>query len=119
MSRILSIDDSPSVRQLVAMALREDGHVVVNASDGAEGLTIVGKESFDLVITDFNMPKMNGLEFIKAFRKAGHRFTPVLVLTTEVKPELKEAAKQAGATGWIVKPFEVVSFVTVVRKVLS
>jgi two-component system chemotaxis response regulator CheY len=119
MSRILSIDDSPSVRQLVAMALREDGHTVVNANDGAQALAIVGKESFDLVITDFNMPTMNGLDFIKAFRKAGHRFTPVLVLTTEIKPELKDAAKQAGATGWIVKPFEITSFRGVVRKVLS
>jgi two-component system chemotaxis response regulator CheY len=118
MSRILAIDDSPSIRELVASTLREDGHDVVRAADGLDAMKLVQQGTFDLVITDYNMPRMNGLAFIKAFREAGHRFTPVLVLTTEVSPKLKEAAKAAGATGWVVKPFAVDSFRAVVRRML-
>jgi two-component system, chemotaxis family, chemotaxis protein CheY len=117
-SRILAIDDSPSIRELVSSTLGQDGHVVVPAVDGVEGITLSKQGRFDLVITDYNMPRMNGLAFIKAFREAGNRFTPVLVLTTEVSPQLKESAKQAGATGWIVKPFVAESFRAVVKRML-
>lgn len=118
MSRILAVDDSPSMRQLVTLALGEDGHSVTAASDGVEAMSLVAKQPFDLVITDMNMPKMNGIEFIKAFR-ALHRFTPVIVLTTEVNTAVRDSAKQAGATGWIVKPFVVENFRAVIKKVLT
>lgn len=118
MSRILAVDDSPSIRELVASTLKEDGHEVIRAADGMEALTIARGGGFDLVITDYNMPRMNGVAFIRALREAGHRFTPVLVLTTEVSPQLKTEAKQAGATGWMVKPFQAESFKAVVRKLL-
>ena len=90
----------------------------VSARASAPLVALAEGSKFDLVITDMNMPRMNGLDFLKAFR-AKNRFTPVLVLTTEVKPELKEAAKQAGATGWVTKPFDAESFRTLVRRVLS
>jgi two-component system chemotaxis response regulator CheY len=119
MSHILSVDDSPSIRQLVAMTLQADGHTVASATNGAEALALTAKHRFDLVISDLNMPIMNGLQFLRAFRAAGDRFTPVLMLTTEIKPEMKEAAKLAGATGWVTKPFEAESLRTLVRRVLS
>lgn len=119
MSRILVVDDSPSMRQLVSLALSEDGHEATPASDGLEAIRLAAAERFDLVITDLNMPNMNGLEFIQAFRAAGHRFTPVIVLTTEVNGALKAQAKQAGATGWVSKPFVMDQFRTVITKVLQ
>jgi two-component system chemotaxis response regulator CheY len=118
MSRVLAVDDSPAIRELVANTLKGAGHEVVRAPDGVEAMRLVGLQAFDLVITDYNMPRMDGLAFIKAFRQAGHRFTPVLVLTTEVNPKLKEAAKLAGATGWIVKPFVVASLLAAVQRAL-
>ncbi len=103
MARILAIDDSPSIRALVSTALGTDGHGVTAAVDGAEALTLVSSQAFDLVITDFNMPKLNGLEFIKRYREK-NKFTPVLVLTTEVNPTLRQSTarttlrRQLGAT---------------------
>ncbi len=117
MARILAIDDSGSMRMLVKTALGEVGHQVEVAEDGAAGLALAEGSKFDLIITDLNMPKMNGLEFLKAFR-VKNRFTPVLVLTTEANAALKENAKAAGATGWIVKPFQVEPFRATVSKVL-
>lgn len=118
MARILAVDDSASIRFLIATALKEVGHVVEVANDGVEGLEQLRAGKFDLVITDLNMPRMNGLDFIAALR-ATNRFTPVLVLTTEVNPQLKEAAKAAGATGWLVKPFQVEPFCAVVKRLVS
>jgi two-component system chemotaxis response regulator CheY len=106
------------MRMLLSTALLEAGHTVELASDGVDGLTATEKAKFDLIITDLNMPRMNGLEFIKAFR-AKNRFTPVLVLTTEANTTLKESAKAAGATGWVVKPFKVESFMATIARLLS
>ncbi len=118
MTRILTIDDSPSIRALVASALGADGIGVVQAGDGAEALTLAASQAFDLVITDMNMPKMNGLEFIKRYREK-QKFTPVLVLTTEVNPALRQSAKAAGATGWLVKPFQADALRALVRNLLA
>jgi two-component system chemotaxis response regulator CheY len=118
MARILAIDDSPSIRALVASALGTDGHGVFQANDGLEALKLVSTQKFDLVITDFNMPQMNGLEFIKRYREK-ERFTPVLVLTTEVNPTLRQSAKAAGATGWLVKPFQADALRTLVKNLLA
>lgn len=118
MARILAVDDSPSIRALVSKALGSDGHGVVQAADGVEAIALTATQAFDLVITDFNMPNMNGLEFIKRYR-AQQKFTPVLVLTTEVNPTLRTAAKAAGATGWLVKPFQVDALRTLVKNLLA
>lgn len=106
------------MRQLVTLALNEDGHQATPAADGVEALALTARKAFDLVITDMNMPHMNGLEFIQAFR-ALHRFTPVIVLTTEVNTEVKDQAKRAGATGWVSKPFAVEQVRLVIKKVLA
>ena len=118
MSRILAVDDSPSMRQLVKLTLEERGHEVLIADGGHEGLAILSKEKVDLIVTDVNMPKMNGIEFIRALRAAGVRFTPVLVLSTEAGQSLKDEAKSAGAAGWLVKPFQAANFLATVKKVL-
>lgn len=118
MARILAIDDSPSIRALVSTTLGLDGHSVIHAADGVEGLSIGNSQPFDLIITDLNMPKMNGLEFIKRYRET-QRFTPVLVLTTEVSQTLRQSAKAAGATGWVVKPFQADTLRTLVKNLLS
>lgn len=118
MARILAIDDSPSIRALVSTALGNDGHGVTAACDGSEGLALVSSHGFDLVITDYNMPKLNGLEFIKQYREK-QKFTPVLVLTTEVNPTLRQSAKAAGATGWLVKPFQPEALRALVKKLLA
>lgn len=118
MARILTVEDSPSMRLLVKLSLEEAGHQVSVAPDGVEGLAACAREQFDLIVTDVNMPRMNGIEFIKALRKQGVRFTPVLVLTTEANQQLKDQARAAGAAGWLVKPFNAPTFLQAVRKVL-
>ena len=117
MSRILAIDDAPLIRQLVTITLQEDGHQVTTAANGQEGLDAARAQKFDLIITDFNMPVMNGLTFISSLRKHD-RFTPVLVLTTEVSAKLKESAKAAGASGWLVKPFSADTLKSTARRLL-
>ncbi len=115
---ILAIDDSPSVRQMVALTLTAAGYTVVEASDGAEGYNKAIGTRVDAVLTDLNMPGMNGLDFIRKYRthpsSAG---VPIVFLTTESDDALKRQAKEAGATGWIVKPFKQDELVAVVRKV--
>jgi two-component system chemotaxis response regulator CheY len=118
MARILAVDDSPSMRLLVKLSLEESGHQVLVANDGLEGLEVLGREKVDLIVTDINMPKMNGIEFIQKLRAQGVRFTPVLVLTTEAGQALKDQARKAGAAGWLVKPFDAPQFIAAVRKVL-
>jgi two-component system, chemotaxis family, chemotaxis protein CheY len=117
--RILTVDDSGSVRSLVSQTLREAGFDVVEAVDGADALDKVGGD-IDLVITDVNMPNINGLELLALLRaRTDTKFIPILVLTTESQRSLREKAVAAGATGWIVKPFEPGSLVTLVRRFLS
>jgi two-component system chemotaxis response regulator CheY len=116
---ILVIDDSATMRQLVRMTLTQSGYGVEEAEDGAKGLKKATAGAFDLVLSDVNMPVMNGLELVRSLRKlAQYRFTPILLLTTESLVERKQEGKAAGATGWIVKPFDPVQLLATVAKVL-
>ena len=120
MKKILTVDDSSSVRQMVGFTLRSAGYEVVEAVDGKDGLGKAGAHKVDLVITDLNMPVMDGIEMITEIRKlSDHSFTPILMLTTESQPEKKDAGRKAGATGWIVKPFNSDQLVSVVRKLIG
>lgn len=116
---ILAVDDSVSMRQVIAFALRTAGYEVLEASDGTEAVTKLSGP-VHMVITDLNMPKMDGIELIKHIRtKSAHKHIPVLMLTTESQPEKKEAAKAAGATCWMVKPFRPEQLTAVVSRVLA
>jgi two-component system chemotaxis response regulator CheY len=119
MAAILTVDDSPSVRQMIKLVLAPSGHKVVEAGDGSEGLAKAKAERFDLVITDLNMPVMNGLEMIRGLR-ALPSFTgvPIVFLTTESDDGVKQQAKAAGATGWITKPFKPEQLLAVVAKLV-
>lgn len=120
MARVLTVDDSVSLRKLVAHTLLGAGHEVVEACNGAEGLSALKSGAFDLIISDLNMPVMDGLTFIKNVRLiAACRFTPILVLTTEMNQARKQQAKESGASGWIVKPFDPGQLLTTIRKVLG
>jgi two-component system chemotaxis response regulator CheY len=120
MAQVLTVDDSVSLRRLVANTLSTAGHEVVEASNGAEGLVAMKGRSFNLIISDLNMPVMDGLTFIKQVRTLGaYKFTPILVLTTEMDPAKKKEAKDSGATGWIVKPFDPEQLLATIRKVLG
>lgn len=121
MAKILIVDDSASMRQMVSFTLKRDGeHTVTDCADGQQALQAVQSQKFDLVITDLNMPKMNGLELSKALRgRPDYRFTPILVLTTESSQEIKQQGRQVGVTGWLVKPFNPDQLVSVVKKVLN
>ena len=120
MAHVLTVDDSVSLRKLVANTLSTAGHDVVEASNGAEGLNALKTRTFGLIISDLNMPIMDGLTFIKNVRTiAAYKFTPILVLTTEMDPAKKKLAKDSGATGWIVKPFDPEQLLATIRKVLG
>ena len=117
--RVLTVDDSPSIRQMVSFTLTEAGYEVIEASDGDEALDKLESQQVDMVITDLNMPKMDGIELIKRIRKnPKHKFIPIIMLTTESQAEKKQQGKAAGATGWIVKPFKPDQLVAVTKKVL-
>ncbi len=117
MKRALAVDDSATMRNLVKIALEAEGFVVDTAENGKEALELTKRNTYDVVITDINMPVMDGLEFIREFRST-NRTTPVLVLTTETEAKKKEEAKRLGATGWIVKPFKPEDLVKVVKRVV-
>jgi two-component system, chemotaxis family, chemotaxis protein CheY len=120
MRRILTVDDSASVRQMVSFTLRKAGSEVVEAVDGQDALDKIGKEKFDMIITDLNMPNLDGIQLIAAVRKMpGCSFVPILMLTTESQAEKKDAGRKAGATGWIVKPFNADQLIAVVRKLVK
>jgi two-component system chemotaxis response regulator CheY len=115
---ILTVDDSASIRQMVAMTLKSAGHEVLEAGNGAEGYDKATANAVDAVITDLNMPVMNGIEFIRKYRQhPASKGVPIILLTTESDDELKRQAKEAGATGWIVKPFKQDQLLAVVKKV--
>ena len=115
---ILTIDDSASIRQMVKLTLTSAGYRVIEASDGADGLAKASAGGVDAVITDLNMPVMNGIEFIRKFRShPASKGVPVLLLTTESDDELRRQAKEAGAIGWIVKPFKQDQLLAAVRRV--
>jgi two-component system chemotaxis response regulator CheY len=119
MKTILAVDDSATIRQMVEFTLQGLGYEVLTAVDGAEGLKQVAARHMDMIITDLNMPGMNGIELIRQARSmAAYKFVPMLLLTTESAPERKQEGKAAGATGWIVKPFDAPQLVAVVQKVM-
>jgi two-component system chemotaxis response regulator CheY len=116
---ILAVDDSASMRQMVRYTLEAAGYKVVQAADGVEALEFARSGAADLVLTDVNMPRMDGLTLVRELRALeGYRFTPMLVLTTEAGPEAKQRGKQAGATGWIVKPFSPEQLLATIARVL-
>jgi len=117
--KILTVDDAVTMRKMIVFTLRGAGFDVTEAGDGAEALAKVKAERFDLIITDLNMPRMNGLEFTREARRVlGARKTPILILTTESELAKKTEARAAGATGWIVKPFQQAQLIAVVNRVL-
>ena len=119
MKRILVVDDSSSVREMLSFTLRKAGYEVMQGNDGQDGLQRSAAVKYDLVITDLNMPRLDGIQMITAMRRQpGYSFTPILMLTTESQPEKKAAGRTAGATGWIVKPFNPDQLVSVVQKLI-
>ncbi|MGV6858715.1 MAG: response regulator [bacterium] len=120
MATILAVDDSPSMREMVAFTLERAGFDVVQAGDGVEALELAEKKNINLVLTDINMPNMDGITLIRHLRDLpAYKFTPILTLTTEGGREKKAEGKSAGATGWIVKPFDPDTLVSVINKVLK
>jgi two-component system chemotaxis response regulator CheY len=120
MATILVVDDSTTMRQMVAFTLSSAGHDVTEASDGNKALATAKQKKFDLVITDVNMPGMNGIDLVQNLRALPEcKFIPILVLTTEAGAELKQKGKGAGATGWIVKPFNPEVLLDTLKKVLD
>jgi len=104
---ILMVDDSASLRSVVAIALRGAGYDVIEASDGRDALAKLAGQKVHLVISDVNMPNMDGITLVQELKKQpSYRFTPIMMLTTETQPEKKEAARAAGAKAWLVKPFQ-------------
>ncbi len=117
---IMTVDDSASVRQMVSFTLAAAGYEVVTAVDGKDALGKLNGGAIGLVITDLNMPNLDGIGLIRQLRAdPQHKFTPIIMLTTESQPEKKQEGKAAGATGWIVKPFSPEQLVAVVKKVLG
>lgn len=120
MPRILTVDDSAAMRQMVELTLTSAGYDVSQATNGREALDIAGKEGFDLVITDVNMPQMDGITLVRELRGLpAYRHIPLLVLTTEATAERKVEGREAGATGWLVKPFNPDRLLATVAKVLK
>lgn len=117
---ILAVDDSASIRQMVSFTLKSAGYDVVEAVDGQDGLDKAKAKSINLVLTDQNMPRMDGLTLIKNLRGLPqYASTPILMLTTESSDAMKSQGRAAGATGWLVKPFDPQKLIEVVRKVIG
>lgn len=117
---ILAIDDSASIRQMVGFTLKSSGYEVVEAVDGMDGLDKAKGKTFNLILTDQNMPRMDGLTLIKTLRGLPqYKTVPILMLTTESSDAMKQQGRAAGATGWLVKPFDPQKLVEVVRKVIG
>ena len=120
MASILIVDDSTTMRQMVSFTLTSAGHKVLEAESGDKAIVLAKSNTFDLVIADVNMPGMNGIDLVRALRALPeYKFTPVLVLTTEDSVALKQKGKSAGATGWIVKPFNPEVLLSILNKVLN
>ena len=118
--KILTVDDSISMRQMISFTLRENGYEVVEAVDGQDAISKAQNQSFDLIFTDQNMPNVDGLTLIQMLRVLPeHEKTPILMLTTEASDDMKKMGRAAGATGWLVKPFDPQKLLDVVKKVLG
>jgi two-component system chemotaxis response regulator CheY len=116
----MTVDDSPSIRQMINFTLQKAGYEVMQAEDGMDAVEKLGSATVNMIITDLNMPRMNGIELIKSVRtKAQYKFMPIIMLTTESDDSKKQEGKDAGATGWIVKPFKPEQLIGVVKKVLG
>ncbi|WP_034991370.1 response regulator [Beijerinckia mobilis] len=117
---ILTVDDSRTMRDMLLLTLRDAGYRVLQAEDGEKGLEVLNHECPDVIVTDINMPRLDGFGFIQGVRgNDRHRAIPILVLTTESDAEKKDRARRAGATGWIVKPFDPVKLVDAIRRVAA
>jgi len=118
--KILAVDDSLSIRKSLSFILGEEGYEVVEAEDGVDALEKAQADKFSLIITDINMPRMDGIELTKQIRQTqGYKFTPIIALTTENQQEKMQEGKAAGATGWIVKPFTAEKLLAVVKKIIG
>ncbi len=118
MSLILAIDDSEPMRKMVDLVLKGAGHEVVLANDGVEGVEKFKAQKFDMIITDINMPNKNGIQLIEDVRQIDSDI-PILALTTESEDDMRKKGAEAGADGWIVKPFRPAQFLDIVRQVLE
>jgi two-component system chemotaxis response regulator CheY len=120
MKKVLIVDDAITMRQLVAATLKSAGYEVVDAKDGVEALKKLEIGRFNLIISDVNMPNMDGITFLKEVKKSPkHKFTPVVMLTTESQAGIKEEGRKAGAKAWIVKPFKPNDLLAVVKKIIG
>ncbi|HEY0250216.1 MAG TPA: response regulator [Kofleriaceae bacterium] len=120
MATIMVIDDSNSMRALVKQTLSSAGHAIIEAVDGLDALAKAQQSKVDLFLCDVNMPNLDGLGFVKQVRTfVSCKFAPILMLTTEIDPEKKRVAKEAGATGWLVKPFQPAQLLATISKVLA
>ncbi|MBM4053509.1 MAG: response regulator [Planctomycetes bacterium] len=117
---IMTVDDSASIRQMVNFTLKDAGYDVIEAMDGKDALGKLNGASIHMLISDVNMPNMDGIELVRQLRAMpDYRFIPIIMLTTESQDTKKQEGKQAGATGWIVKPFKPEQLMAVVKKVLK
>ena len=118
--KVLTVDDSRTIRNMLLVTLNNAGFETIQAEDGVEGLEVLENANPDVIVTDINMPRLDGFGFIEGVRKNDkYRAVPILVLTTESDPDKKQRARQAGATGWIVKPFDPEKLVEAVRRVAA
>jgi two-component system, chemotaxis family, chemotaxis protein CheY len=116
---IITVDDASTMRRLVSFTLKGAGHNVLEAADGVEALKVVKENRVDLVLTDLNMPNMDGIELTRQLRaQDSYKSTPILLLTTESEVSKKQAGKAAGATGWIVKPFTPEQLLALINRVM-
>ena len=119
MHTILAVDDSPSMRQMVSFTLKNAGFNVVEAVDGQDAFEKSTQRDYNLVLTDQNMPRMDGISLTKKLRdNPKFKTTPILILTTESSDQMKQAGRSAGATGWLVKPFDPAKLLEVIKKVI-
>lgn len=118
LKKIMTVDDSPTVRKVLNMALSGAGYHVIEASDGNDAVEKLSGTDIDLLVTDLNMPNMDGVELIKLVRQQpGRRFMPIIMLTSESQKEMKAAGKVAGASGWVTKPFRPEQLLSVIKMV--
>ncbi|MBC2606743.1 response regulator [Pelagicoccus albus] len=116
---IITVDDAQTMRKMIRFTLQPTGHQILEAADGQEAYEMLQSKPVDLIITDVNMPRLNGIELTRKLRSTPlHRATPIVLLTTESSPEKKNQGREAGATGWIVKPFNQQQLLALVTKVL-
>ena len=117
---VLTVDDSRTMREMLRLALTDVGYRVLQAEDGVHGLEVLAGETPDVIVTDINMPRLDGFGFIEGVRRnEKYRAIPILVLTTESDAEKKNRARQAGATGWIVKPFDPAKLIDAIERVTA